>query len=70
VRFLINALQLPDQQVLTVEKALQAHPLQTASPAELATVLRPVLTDAQFARLQTLKPAELTEELRYLASLR
>jgi hypothetical protein len=70
VRYLINNLQLPDQQALAVEQALKAHPLKTSSPEELAEVLRPVLTAEQFARLQALKPAnELSDELRYLATL-
>jgi len=71
VQFLINTLQLQEHQVVAVQKALKAHPLKTNTPEELLAVLRPVLTEEQFARLQTQSPtAELQEEMRYLATLR
>jgi hypothetical protein len=70
VRFLINSLQLPDQQALQVEQALKHQPTPITTPEALTAALRPVLTPEQLAQLQTLHPEdELQEELRYLATL-
>lgn len=70
LRFLINMLELPDQQALQVEQALKRQPAKITTADELTAALRPVLTPEQLTRLQALHPeAELQDELRYLATL-
>lgn len=70
LRFLINVLELPDQQALQVEQALKRHPAKITTTDELSAVLGTVLTPGQLARLQAAHPeGELQDELRYLATL-
>ncbi|MFD1467756.1 hypothetical protein ACFQ48_05945 [Hymenobacter caeli] len=70
LRYLIATLHLPDGQALEVQRVLKAHVLVRPSAGELANLLFPVLTEAQFARFQDLADNEvLGPNLNYLASL-
>ena len=70
LRYLIATLHLPDGQALAVQRALKTHALGTPTAAELAALLLPVLTEAQFTKFQDLQDSEmLGSDLHYLASL-
>ncbi|MGI4886289.1 MAG: hypothetical protein ACRYFR_15140 [Janthinobacterium lividum] len=70
VRFLVATLRVPSRQALEIQHLLKTHTLGTPTPDELATLLRPVLTEAQFAKFQDLVSSErLGSNLTYLASL-
>ncbi len=70
LRFLVATLQVRNRQALVIQQVLKAHALGTPTPDELAALLRPVLTEAQFAKFQDLASSELLgPNLTYLASL-
>ncbi len=70
LRFLVATLRVPDRQALAIQQVLKTRALGTPTPAELAALLRPVLTEAQFAKFQDLASSELLgPNLTYLASL-
>lgn len=70
VRFLVATLRVRDRQALAIQQVLKTRTLGTPTPDELATLLRPVLTEAQFAKFQDLASSKLLgPNLTYLASL-
>lgn len=69
-RFLVAALRVPSSQALVIQQVLKTRAVGTPTPDELASLLRPVLTEAQFAKFQDLASSELLgSNLTYLASL-
>ena len=70
LRFLVATLKVPANQALEIQHLLKTRTLGTTSPDELATLLRPALTEAQFAKFQDLADSQLlVPSLTYLASL-
>lgn len=70
LRFLVATLRVPDRQALAIQQVLKTRALGTPTADELAVLLRPVLTEAQFAKFQDLASSELLgPNLTYLASL-
>ncbi|OGX91652.1 hypothetical protein BEN49_04545 [Hymenobacter coccineus] len=70
LRFLVATLRVPDRQALAIQQVLKTRALGTPTPEELAALLRPVLTEAQFAKFQDLVNSGLLgSNLTYLASL-
>ena len=69
LRYLITALELPEQQVIAVQKVLKINPFPTPTLEELTLRLQPVLTDNQFDRLLSLRDdATISTSIIYLAA--